>query len=56
MGMRRFTRLTNGFTRKVENLAHAVSLHFMHYSFARPNAALKNPSPDAGKVTSLEVV
>jgi hypothetical protein len=30
MGMRRFTRLTNGFSRKVENLAHAVSLHFMH--------------------------
>jgi hypothetical protein len=35
MGMRRFTRLTNGFSRKVENLAHAVSLHFMH-NFARP--------------------
>lgn len=34
MGMRRFTRLTNGFSRKVENLAHAVSLHFMHYNFA----------------------
>ena len=45
MGMRRFTRLTNGFSRKVENLAHAVSLHFMHYNFARPNAALKNPYP-----------
>jgi hypothetical protein len=30
MGMRRFTRLTNGFSRKVENLMHAVSLHFMH--------------------------
>jgi IS1 family transposase len=45
MGMRRFTRLTNGFSRKIENLAHAVSLHFMHYNFARPNAALKNPYP-----------
>ena len=31
MGMRRFTRLTNGFSKKVENLAHAVSLHYMHY-------------------------
>jgi IS1 family transposase len=41
MGMRRFTRLTNGFSRKVENLAHAVSLHFMHYNFARPPMALK---------------
>lgn len=45
MGMRRFTRLTNGFSRKVENLAHAVSLHFLHYNFARPNSALKNPYP-----------
>jgi IS1 family transposase len=41
MGMRRFTRLTNGFSRKVENLAHAVSLHFMHYNFARPHRTLK---------------
>ena len=32
MGMRRFTRLTNGFSKKVENLAHAVSLHYMHYN------------------------
>lgn len=32
--MRRFTRLTNGFSRKVENLTHAVSLHFMHCNFA----------------------
>ncbi len=35
--MRRFTRLTNGFSNKVENLAHAVSLHYMHYNFARPH-------------------
>jgi IS1 family transposase len=40
MGMRRFTRLTNGFSTKVENLAHAVSLHYMHYNFARPHSAL----------------
>lgn len=45
MGMRRFTRLTNGFSRKVENLAHAVSLHFMHYNFARPHKALKERYP-----------
>ena len=43
--MRRFTRLTNGFSRKVENLAHAVSLHFMHYNFARPHTALKERYP-----------
>lgn len=45
MGMRRFTRLTNGFSRKVENLAHAVSLHFMHYNFARPHKTLKDKYP-----------
>ena len=33
--MRRFTRLTNAFSKKVENLAHAIALHFMHYNFAR---------------------
>jgi IS1 family transposase len=40
MGMRRFTRLTNGFSKKVENLTHAVSLHFMHYNFARTHITL----------------
>ena len=41
MGMRRFTRLTNGFSKKVENLEHAVSLHFMHYNFARIHKTLR---------------
>ena len=41
MGMRRFTRLTNGFSKKVENLAHAVSLHFMYYNFARIHQSLR---------------
>ncbi len=45
MGMRRFTRLTNGFSRKVENIAHAVSLHFLHYNFARPHTALRERYP-----------
>jgi IS1 family transposase len=40
MGMRRFTRLTNGFSKKVENHAAMVSLHFLHYNFARPHSAL----------------
>ena len=40
MGMRRFTRLTNGFSKKVENLAHAVSLHYMFYNFARVHQSL----------------
>ena len=42
MGMRRFTRLTNGFSKKVENLAHAVSLHYFHYNYARPHQSLKD--------------
>ena len=41
MSMRRFTRLTNAFSKKVENLAHAVSLHFMHYNFVRPHLSLR---------------
>jgi IS1 family transposase len=45
MGMRRFTRLTNAFSKKVQNLAHAVSLHFVHYNFARPHSALADPYP-----------
>lgn len=41
MGMRHFTRLTNGFSKKVENLAHAVSLHFVYYNFARIHQTLR---------------
>ncbi|MDQ2786555.1 MAG: transposase [Chloroflexota bacterium] len=44
IGMRRFTRLTNAFSKKVENLA-AVSLHFMYYNFARPHMALNGQTP-----------
>lgn len=42
MGMRRFTRPTNAFSRRIENHAAAVSLHFMHYNFARPHQTLTN--------------
>ena len=46
MSMRRFTRLTNAFSKKVENHAAMVSLHFMHYNFARAHSALgKQTSP-----------
>lgn len=49
MGMRRFTRLTNAFSKKAENLAHAVSLHFMYYNFARKHQTLKTtPAVAAG--------
>ena len=33
--MRRFTRLTNAFSKKVKNLEHALALHFLHYNFCR---------------------
>jgi IS1 family transposase len=46
MGMRRFTRLTNGFSKKVENHAAMVSLHFMYYNFGRVHSSLgKNTTP-----------
>ena len=49
MSMRRYTRLTNGFSKKVENLAAAVSLHFMHYNFCRVHKTLgTTPAVAAG--------
>jgi IS1 family transposase len=49
MSMRRFTRLTNAFSKKVENLAHAVALHFMHYNFCRVHKTLgTTPAVAAG--------
>ena len=60
MSMRRFTRLTNGFSKKVENLAHAVSLHFMYYNFGRIHKTLRvTPAMEAGisdHVWSLEEI
>jgi hypothetical protein len=43
MSIRRFTRLTNAFSKKVENHAAAVALHFMYTNFARPHKTLANP-------------
>ncbi len=49
MGMRRFTRLTNAFSKKVENHAYQVALHFMHYNFARIHKTLRvTPAMEAG--------
>ncbi len=45
MGMRRFTRLTNGFSKKLDNHMAAIALHFMHYNFARPHTTLADPYP-----------
>jgi len=41
MGMRRYTRLTNGFSRKIQNHACAVALHYMHYNFGRIHKTLR---------------
>lgn len=49
MSMRRFTRLTNAFSKKIENLIHAVALHFMHYNFCRIHQTLRvTPAMEAG--------
>lgn len=49
MHMRRFTRLTNAFSKKVENLRAAVSLHFAHYNFVRVHQTLRvTPAMEAG--------
>jgi IS1 family transposase len=45
MGMRRFTRATNGHSKKLRNHAAAIALHFLHYNFARPHKSLAKPYP-----------
>lgn len=60
MSMRRFTRLTNAFSKKVENLEAAVALHFMWYNFGRVHQTLRvTPAMQAGvsdHVWSIEEV
>jgi hypothetical protein len=49
MSMRQFTRLTNGFSKKVENLEYALALHYMYYNFCRIHKTLgKTPAMAAG--------
>jgi IS1 family transposase len=49
MPMRRFTRLTNGFSKKLENHGHALALYFMHYNFCRIHQTLRvTPAMQAG--------
>jgi IS1 family transposase len=60
MGMRRFTRLTNGFSKKIENHSAAVAIHIMHYNYARIHKSLRiTPAMAAGvsdHVWSLEEI
>lgn len=54
MGMRRFTRLTNGFSKKFENHCHAVSLHMFHYNFIRVHQTIRcTPAMEAGITDQL---
>lgn len=54
MSMRRFTRLTNGFSKKVENHCHALALYFLYYNFCRIHKSLKvTPAMAAGVTDTL---
>lgn len=54
MHMRRFTRLTNGFSKKIENHCHAIALHFMFYNFCRIHQTLRvTPAMAAGVTDRL---
>jgi IS1 family transposase len=54
MGSRRFTRLTNGFSKKVENHSHSVAIHTMHYNFVRIHQTLRcTPAMAAGVTPKL---
>lgn len=54
MGMRRFTRLTNAFSKKIENHCHAIALHFMYYNFVRIHKTLRvTPAMEVGLTNKL---
>jgi hypothetical protein len=49
MKMRRMTRLTNAFSKKLDNHRHAIALHYMHYNFCRVHQTLRvTPAMEAG--------
>ena len=57
MSIRRLTRLTNAFSKKVENHAHAMALHFMNYNFCRTHKTLRvTPAMAAGVTDRLWAV
>jgi hypothetical protein len=49
--MRRFTRLTNGFSKKVQNLGRALALHYIYYNFVRKHQTIKTTPATAAGVT-----
>ena len=55
MSMRRFTRLTNAFSKKIENHEHAVALHYFNYNFCRKHLTLKTTPAVAAGVASKEL-
>lgn len=57
MSMRRFTRLTNAFSKKLENHRHAIALHYMFYNFARIHRSLRcTPAMAAGVTAKLREI
>jgi hypothetical protein len=55
--MRRFTRLTNGFSKKAANHAHSVALHYMHYNYVRVHQTLRvTPAMEAGLASHVWTV
>jgi IS1 family transposase len=54
MSMRRFTRLTNGFSKRLQNHKYAVALHYFHYNFIRKHQTLKTTPAVAAEVTDRE--
>jgi len=54
MCMRRFTRLTNGFSKKIKNHGYSLALHYMHYNFCRIHKSLRvTPAMEAGVSSKL---
>lgn len=54
IGMRRFTRLTNAFSKKIENHMHAISFYFMVYNFVKKHSTVKMTPAMAAGVTSYQ--
>ena len=54
MHMRRFTRLTNAFSKKIENHCYAIALHFVYYNFVKIHKSLSvPPAMEAGLIKRL---